>query len=676
MPWEAFLSKLMPEAEGVLHLGKKVSPDLAEAYAKKLGPMGLKRLESAGMLDSGSQFLKHMETNLGKEGARDFLKQEGINEIKSVSSPGRNLMGVAALPMAGASQVMNPFGAVQDLGQKLKPAVDAYNNTKDAVAGKLTNEMNFGKDPGFQKVGTSVFSNALDPMNAIPGGAGIAAQGAMMLPDMTGAKDPSAPNSPQGESLSLQKFAQGGPVGNLKMIHHSDTHTILQHPNGHEVRILHAKLKPEQLAEVKKYAEGGAVEDTEPSFLDKAESFGRKVAPAALGTIAGPLAQSVADDYLNPPAAPDATVTNPQIAAPPQQQADPMAASAQPMKGVVNQQIAGIQHMADAVGAQGKQELSAGQELEAKSMDLSQKYTQNLQGLDQERQAIMHDIGAGHIDPDHYVNSMSTGSKVGTAIGLILGGFAPQGTKNPAMEYLQKQIDNDMMAQKADLGRKENLLSANLRQYGNLHDAMSMTKVIQNEIYASKIAQAAASAKSPMAQAAAEQAKAQVLAPNAQLMQEVAQRQTAIQGVKAGVLDASQAIPHLVPKEEQSKAFDDLGKVQAMNQLHEAMAKSAQHLRAKFMNGALSPNDTESAKQAFAGTVQKLSEGRYNYEAAQAIVNSLLPQTFDKGETSGNKDERMDQFFSALKGEHEQRLKSYGVPVPAPRLDFRKFKKR
>jgi hypothetical protein len=104
------------------------------------------------------------------------------------------------------------------------------------------------------------------------------------------------------------------------------------------------------------------------------------------------------------------------------------------------------------------------------------------------------------------------------------------------------------------------------------------------------------------------------------------------------------------------------------------MRESAEQLRQKTMNGAFSPNDTASAKQAFAGAVQKLSEGRYNEDAANKIVTSLLPQMGDMGSTGQNKDKRMDEFFDAFRQEPTAVLNSHFIPAPQMPPRFKKRK--
>lgn len=59
------------------------------------------------------------------------------------------------------------------------------------------------------------------------------------------------------------------------------------------------------------------------------------------------------------------------------------------------------------------------------------------------------------IDPQHGWTSKSAASKVMGLIGVILGGFsAAQGKGNPALEILQKQISDDIDAQKANIAQR------------------------------------------------------------------------------------------------------------------------------------------------------------------------------------------------------------------------------
>lgn len=83
------------------------------------------------------------------------------------------------------------------------------------------------------------------------------------------------------------------------------------------------------------------------------------------------------------------------------------------------------------------------------------------------------------IDHNRLFNNMSTGNKVLAAISVMLSGFGAglqgPGAKNQAMEILQKQIDRDIDAQRAELGKKQTLFSENLRQLGDVRAARAAT---------------------------------------------------------------------------------------------------------------------------------------------------------------------------------------------------------
>lgn len=143
--------------------------------------------------------------------------------------------------------------------------------------------------------------------------------------------------------------------------------------------------------------------------------------------------------------------------------------------------------------------------------------------LDQERLNHVLDAQNGYIDPDKYWNGYDTAkghvgghSKIATGIGMILAGFNPTNNPNAAVNFLKFQMEQSLEAQKQNLNSTHNLLRANLQQFGNVRNAMDMTRLQLGDQLQAKLGAAAAQAKSAgaaPAAAAARVALAQSLLP-------------------------------------------------------------------------------------------------------------------------------------------------------------------
>lgn len=245
---------------------------------------------------------------------------------------------------------------------------------------------------------------------------------------------------------------------------------------------------------------------------------------------------------------------------------------------------AGIANEARALGAQGAAEANLLQESIQQKQDAQQYYQEHYNALDQERQGFQQDIVNQHIDPNHYMSSMGTSGRISTGIGLILGGIGGGLThqENPALKFLNAQIDRDIHSQVAELGKKENLLSANMRQFGNLKDATEMTRIMQNDIVSMQLKQAAAKAMDPLAKARAMQASGKLDMDTAQLQGQMANRLTVQNAV--GLI-----------QKDPSKAQQIIGVIQNLD------PKRAEELQKHLVPGvglAPTPDDAKLAKEA------------------------------------------------------------------------------
>jgi hypothetical protein len=211
--------------------------------------------------------------------------------------------------------------------------------------------------------------------------------------------------------------------------------------------------------------------------------------------------------------------------------ADPMSM----YKSAYQNEMSGVQGKAAAEAQLAKDREAAINANLAKQAEVQNTYQTQFSKLEQERQAHMQDIQDGHIDPNKYwtgtVNKQ-TGqvegghSKIMAGIGMILAGFNPTNNPNAAIKFLDHQMDQNIEAQAKNLDSQNNLLKANLQQFGNLKDATDMTRLMQADIVSNQLAAAAAKAGTPMAKAAAQMAQGEIQAKYAPLAQQMAMRQT------------------------------------------------------------------------------------------------------------------------------------------------------
>lgn len=132
-----------------------------------------------------------------------------------------------------------------------------------------------------------------------------------------------------------------------------------------------------------------------------------------------------------------------------------------------------------------------------------QKQEQAVQG---ELDKLKNDVATQKIDPTRVWSNMSTGNKVMAAISVFLGGVAGgmQGTDNKALGIINRAIDQDIDAQKSELGKKQNLLAINLQKYRNIQDAAAATKAQLMAVTQAQVQATAAKAGSQQAMAAAQ----------------------------------------------------------------------------------------------------------------------------------------------------------------------------
>lgn len=118
----------------------------------------------------------------------------------------------------------------------------------------------------------------------------------------------------------------------------------------------------------------------------------------------------------------------------------------------------------------------------------------------QANQKLADEIANHKIDPNQYWEKGGQ-SKVGAAIGIILGGIGQglmHSSSNLVMDQINKEIDRNIDSQKAELGKKENLLSAQLRIQGNMQGAEDAYRLQQSAIFQGQLVKTALQTGNPI----------------------------------------------------------------------------------------------------------------------------------------------------------------------------------
>lgn len=277
-----------------------------------------------------------------------------------------------------------------------------------------------------------------------------------------------------------------------------------------------------------KYSEGGEIpkmdsggvsgpEDTEEDGVDEGVSVGTPpslAAPEESDTESpqpseqSPQDMSFVPQFSSQPAGPQETPGSPPSAAPqPGGSLPPGYPTSQEIKGYTDQALAGNKN---EVTAEQKQNNLMAQQYQ-KNMDEQQKYleaqNQKLTQYQNQYDELSKSVASGKIDPNKYWHDKSTGQKIGAAVAIMLGGIGSglTGGPNQALNVIQKGIENDIAAQKENLGNKRSLLSDNIRAQGSLMAGTNATRIQMNAIAQGRLMKVASETNNPILAARAQQ---------------------------------------------------------------------------------------------------------------------------------------------------------------------------
>ncbi len=300
------------------------------------------------------------------------------------------------------------------------------------------------------------------------------------------------------------------------------------------------------------------------------------------------------------------------------------------LKSGFGQQQAGVNAAAKAEGDLGTQEQATLQKGQADLANLQAHYQDQSQKVQSEMDNVSKDYLAGHIDPARFWNSKTDLGKFSTAFGLILGGLGASFTgHNPALEFLNHQIDRDIEAQKAEFGKKDNLLTHLHQQFGDITSAAQAAKAMQLDVLDNQLKMAAAQAKGPLAQASALKASGEIQMQKAQILQPLIMRQAVLKGMDAGHINPSMAVSVLVPKEDQAAAHKELGEVNKLEQGHTMMRDKMNELYEinKHPTAMVPGTDANKARNQVIVSIKGIAHDLYNKTSDQelSMIDSAIP---------------------------------------------------
>lgn len=265
----------------------------------------------------------------------------------------------------------------------------------------------------------------------------------------------------------------------FKKIEESKGSVVMEHPKGHAITVVLKSLPKIQQEQLKRLPihlkDGGKVKKSKEKLDDKErknfDDGGETTAPVDTSNM-------TQDQIDRAPAMEPAQqqVDNPPIPTAPQLNADTNTTPEQPPDPYSQYR------------AQNEAEY-------LKSLNNAQKDSQdNINELHQHTQDFDDWMKQNPLNEKHFMESRSTGSKVSNAIGLALGGLSTPftGQPNPAMDFLNKQIDRDIDAQKTRIGQHKTVYEAWHQLYPDQVIANNLTRATALENLNHKVIMGAA----------------------------------------------------------------------------------------------------------------------------------------------------------------------------------------
>ena len=289
---------------------------------------------------------------------------------------------------------------------------------------------------------------------------------------------------------------------------------------------------------------------------------------------------------------------------------------------------------AKAAQMQGDAEAQAQAEAAKQRESISSDFKSRMEQHATRQQQMFDDIASTEIDPNRVWHNMTTGGRISAGIGMVLSALGGGATGQPsqAMAVLDKTVDRDIDAQKADLGKKQSLLSHYMEQGHDMQSAYQLTKADLMDATAGKLAMVAAKLAGPKAAAQADAMKAAISKSTYQMRQQAEAQRASQQlaqahlGLQQRMLDIRTAAASQPPVDVETRA--------TRAEAEKGLAEASEIYKKAGMDGYWGPTSKDRARKAIDSSVQNIAmtyakQRNMKFAQARNYVESLLPDPSD-----------------------------------------------
>jgi len=334
----------------------------------------------------------------------------------------------------------------------------------------------------------------------------------------------------------------------------------------------------------------------------------------------------------NPDAGKNNAPGNPTLPGPPPSQqpgSDPIAKANAAYVNALRAEGVSEQEIGNIMQNQGQAQAANLNKSNQEQAEALARYQTTMHGIKSERDNALKDLNNGHLKPNQFYENMGTPEKIGTALGMIIGGMGAGGLhqENPVMKWLNDQTERDIQSQKFNINSAYNHY---LQQTGDTVQAYNMTKGILLQQQANNAAAIAAKSQGDVGKQNGLIMQNKIQTQIAQLDQQNAIRRQLFSGgqnAQGGQqLDPARKLRLMQQLGPQGGGIDDktyeqankeLESAQKIDKLRSDVTDSFNNLNSQVLAGALTPGARDSDLNTFSGILAKESEGRFNFDEAK-----------------------------------------------------------